>query len=911
LSPGPQRLAEAWALKDACYEAWARDPARAAQAADELAALDRRGLSASEAATVAGLAAWTAGIAAVTRGQMAEAVNAFDRADAELSAAGQPDAAAQTQVPKIMALSMLGRHQEATACAIAAQQALRSLGNTAAAGRVSLNLGSLLLRRDDYAAAATHYREAAVLFARGADHLHSVLADIGCAAALSATGDFDEALRIYARAHKRAGQHGLTEPLAMIDESVALVQLARGQYREALSGLESARRGFESLGRPHWIAVAEKQLGDAYLDLRLLPEALSLFDVAVARFAELQLPEEQAWALAQRGRAQALLGQEAAGTASFTAAAALFGEQDHAVGLASVTLALAELALAHGDAATAISRCDEARRAFARAGHLDGQSRADVLRAQALWQGGQQDEALAAFDRTLGLARQHQQVHVQVRCLTGQGLAAQASGNGTAAAFAFECAIELLEDQRHALPGEEFRSAFLTDQLRPYQERLRQALDDGDPTEVLEQLERYRARTLSERLEGPQDAGQADAESDRLLRERLNWLYRRLQRLQDESGHSPLLQEELLRTERELLERARRRRLALPAEQASGLAGFDVAALRLTLAPGDALVEYGALDDELFAIVVTPLHIRLARRMASWAQVLQVLQSARFQIDALRHGVGPVRQHLATITARTQARLQQLHALVWSPLEDALGDARRVLIAPHAGLGALPFAALGTPEQPLGARHALAFVASARSALRGLQREPVAAQQALALGESSQLPHAADEARLVASLYPHGTALVGPAASVQALQSQAQAVDVLHLACHAQFRSDNPRFSALHLHDGALTVERVEQLRLRAATVVLSACDTGLASSDAADEGIGLVQAFLVAGAARVMGTLWPVNDEVAADFMGSFHRQLAAGLKPAQALQAAQAQMRLTRPEPTFWAPFTLYGGW
>ena len=922
-------LALAWALKDLCYEAWSSEPPRAARAAQVLGTLSTQDLPAAQALQVQGLAAWTAGIACVTRGEMAQAVAAFDAAATALQQAGMPDPAAQTQVPKIMALSMLGQHEQATACAEAAQRTLLALGNVAAASRVSLNLGGLLLRRDAYAEAARHSRQAAVLFARLGDHLHSVLADINLAGALTSLGDFDEALRIYARARMRAANQALAQPLApplaqalaMVDESVALVDLARGHYREALAGLESARRAFEALGLPHSLAIAEKQLADAYLELHLLPEALALFDAAVANFARLQLPDEQAWALAQRGRAQALLGRAGAAAASFGAAAALFAAQDHAVGLSSVTLAQAELALAQGDCAAALAHAEQAAAGFAQAGQADGGARADVIRAQALWQDGQATAALAVFDSTLLSARARQQLQVQARCLTGQGIAAQAAGQTQAAHDALEAAIELLEDQRRALPGDELRSAFLTDHLRPYQERLRLELAGGDAVQVLLQLERYRARSLADRLdEADEEAGTdttarapalAQAEGDPELRQRLNWLYRRVQRLQDESEPSAALQDELLRTERELLERARRRRLAAPAGSAAAAGTFSVPALQAALASADALVAYGVMDDELFALVVTPSQVWLRRRLASWAQVTQALQSARFQIETLRHGLGPVQSHLAVIESRTQARLRQLHGLLWAPLQIALQGCERVLVVPHAQLGALPFAALADGATPLGQWIQLALVPSAAAALRGLRRQPVAARSVLALGESSRLPHAAREAQFVAGLFASGRALVAQQATLAALQEHAAGADVIHLACHAQFRSDNARFSALFLHDGALTVEWIERLHLRSATVVLSACETGLSEAGGGGEMVGLVRAFLVAGAARVLATLWPVDDAVTADFMADFYTRLASGQAPAQALQLAQAALRRSHPQPCFWAAFTLYGGW
>lgn len=919
-------LALAWALKDICYEAWASEPARAARAAEVLGALSSQGLPVALVLQVQGLAAWTAGIACATRGEMAPAVAAFDHAAAALLQAGLPDPAAQTQVPKIMALSMLGQHEQATACAEAAQRTLLALGNLAAAGRVGLNLGALLLRRDAYAEAAHHSRQAAVLFARQGDHLHSVLADINLAGALTSLGDFDEALRIYARVRMRAAKptlarsQPLTQALAMVDESVALVDLARGRYREALAGLESARRGFEALGLPHARAIAEKQLGDAYLDLHLLPEALALFDAAVADFARLQLPEEQAAALAQRGRAQALLGRAGAAAASLAAAGELFAAQDHAVGLSGVTLAQAELALVQGDSTSALAQAEAAAAGFGRAGQADGHGRAEVVRAQALWQCGQAVAAQAVFQDTLVTARQRQQLQVQVRCLTGQGIAAQAAGQPQVALAALEAAIELLEDQRRALPGDELRSAFLTDHLRPYQERLRLALAGGDAGQVLQQLERYRARSLAERLDEGRDgecgadaaAGdQARAEGDPELRERLHWLVRHVRRLHEQGEHSAALHEELLRTERELLERARRRRLATPVGAVVGPQAFSVQVLQAALAPTDALLAYGVLDDELFAVVVRHERVQVQRRLASWAQVMQALQSARFQIETLRHGLAPVQAHLQVIAARTQARLRQLHGLLWAPLRAALHGCERVLVVPQGQLSALPFAALGDGDLPLGQCVQLAFAPSAWAALRGLQRQPVAARSVLALGDSSRLPHAAREVQFVAGLFARGQALVAEQATLAALQRLAKGADVIHLACHAQFRGDNPRFSALHLHDGALTVEMVERLQLRPATVVLSACETGLSDDSGGGEMVGLVRAFLVAGAARVLATLWPVDDQTTADFMADFHARLVHGSTPARALQQAQAALRQRHPEPCFWAAFTLYGGW
>jgi CHAT domain-containing protein len=222
----------------------------------------------------------------------------------------------------------------------------------------------------------------------------------------------------------------------------------------------------------------------------------------------------------------------------------------------------------------------------------------------------------------------------------------------------------------------------------------------------------------------------------------------------------------------------------------------------------------------------------------------------------------------------------------------------------------VPFAALHDGAAALGSRHALALAPSARVALRGLRRQPSPAREVLALGESSRLPHAAREAEFVAALFERGRACIGEAATLAALERGAAQADVIHLACHAAFRADNPRFSALRLHDGPLTVDLAEALALGPCTVVLGACESGLGEVGVGDETVGLVRAFLVAGAARVLASLWPVDDAVTADFMAAFYGALVAGQPPALALRKAQERVIFTHPHPHFWGAFALYGG-
>ena len=703
-----------------------------------------------------------------------------------------------------------------------------------------------------------------------------------------------------------------------MQESVALLDLVRGRYRDALAGLEGSRQRYAALEMPQHLAIAEKQLADAYLELRLLPESIAGYEAALARLEALDMQVDRAWTLVQRGRAQALAGQRAAALASLAQAAQLFGRLENTTGAAAVALAQAELALLESNATQALALARGAAEGFAGAGLLERQLRAQSVQAQALLLMAQPAPAAVLFDATLASARKHQLLPVQLRCMTGRAMAAAAQGRAQSARQDLLAAVELFEDQRRTLPGDELRGAFQDDHLQPFQLLLRLELDahaagQASAADVLAQLDRARARTLADHLGGDERIEEGDRDSGTQdLRSRLAWLYRRLRRLQDEGSATEAVSAELRLTEHGLLERSRRARLAAPGA-ASARAGIelDIALLQRQLEPADALIEYGVQDDELFACVVTREGVQLARRLAAWPQVVDAVRALRFQIETLRHGSAPVQRHLPMLEQRVQARLEQLHLLVWQPLAPLLGPRHRVLVVPHAQLGAVPFAALHDGGSCLADRWQLSLAPSARIASHALSSRGRAATRVLALGESGRLPHAAREATAVARLLPQGRALIGDEATLDRLREHAASADVIHLACHAQYRTDNPVFSALHLHDAVLTAEAISSLQLPGALVVLSGCETALSDAGTGEEMLGLTRAFLRAGAARVLAALWPVDDASTADLMVDFYAGLRRGQAPGAALRQAQLKARQRQAHPFYWAPFVLTGRW
>jgi CHAT domain-containing protein len=188
---------------------------------------------------------------------------------------------------------------------------------------------------------------------------------------------------------------------------------------------------------------------------------------------------------------------------------------------------------------------------------------------------------------------------------------------------------------------------------------------------------------------------------------------------------------------------------------------------------------------------------------------------------------------------------------------------------------------------------------------------PARHDRLLALGVGGPtLPHVEAEVQAVARRFGAGAVLrLGGDATRAALRDAAPAADVVHLACHAQFRADSPYFSALHLADGELTLRDAAALPLVASLVTLSACETGLSRVAPGDELVGLVRGFLLAGASNVLATLWTVDDASTAALMEEFYAGLCAGARPAAALRAAQSACAIAGRHPFYWAAFVLHG--
>jgi len=912
----------AYKLKDICLEGWSTHPAQALGAAASLQLLS----SLRTHPEIKALTEWASGLQALIGGEMELAISELEDSERGFLKLGKTHTAAATRVSKLIALSMLGRYEEAIECGLHAREVFLACNDFHAAGKIEHNIGNLHFRRDRYHDAEIFLSAARARFAALNDQKQLATVNNSLATTQASLHKFRSAEETFEQALQQAEAAGQPVTLAGIEGGIGLFALLRGRYDRALDFLERSRQRYTAFGLSIQSVLAEHEIADAYLELNLAPEALTIYDRVIPVYAEHGMRAERARAQAYRGRALMLLGRTKEAQRSLDEAQRLYAAEENRVGAALVALTHAQLLYREGKFEAARLLAGHAEPALLVSGSWQRLLLARWLRGEAERALGNLESARKLLEETTRSAQVHGLPQIAERCFSSLGALALVEGNLKIAEENFKQAIDLTEQLRAPIPGEEFRTAFFSSRMSPYYELAKLCLAEGDirAAEALGFTERAKSRALADTLAGritlttdARDDFEAHLQTQAAkLREELNYLYNQLHRsvrgaVQNHAADSGL-EHELIKREQGLLEITRQ----LQHRSGTGKPGqqedlFSLAQLQAALDTQHALIEYTTIDEELAAFVVTNKGIEVVRDLGTESEIVALIEKCRFQIDTLRYGSPQVRNHLPILTARTKKHLRALYDRLLCKIEPKIGG-RHVVIVPHRGLHYLPFQALHDGESYLIERREVSFAPSAVVLQQCLARREPQFGTALLLGVADErIPGVHQELHALDQQFGEIKRYSDEAATAEVLRANADGVDVIHLACHAQFRSDNPLFSALRLGDGWFTARDAYGLKLNCGLVTLSACETGMNAVAPGEELMGIARGFFSAGAPTVLMSLWSIDDETTTELMASFYSELARTKSPATALRTAQMKLLKEKPHPFFWSPFVLVGRW
>jgi len=250
--------------------------------------------------------------------------------------------------------------------------------------------------------------------------------------------------------------------------------------------------------------------------------------------------------------------------------------------------------------------------------------------------------------------------------------------------------------------------------------------------------------------------------------------------------------------------------------------------------------------------------------------------------------------------------------------------AQQALLIPTGLLSLLPLHAawreLDERRQYLLEMMPISYVPSARSLIYARRMASTAGSgKLLAVDEprpvrGSPLPNSHAEVTVISSLFQNPQILVHEKATRGAALQALPGAQAAHFSCHGGADWTDPEQSGLLMaNNEILNVKDLFELHRNGARLAtLSACETGVPGTKLPDEVVSLPAAFIRAGFAGAIGSLWTVSDESTAQLMTSFYQLWRVkGMPPLQALTEAQKMLRKSEKfqHPFYWAAFYLTG--
>ena len=901
-------------LRATCYDSWTTAPQKTRRAATVLEALYRV-VSHDE---VKALASWVRGIASLTEGKIEKAIVELDISSEVFKSLKQPVQAAHSQSSKLYALSLLGRYDEAVETGKAAIQIFKKHRDFLASAKTEVNLGNIALRREFYAVAEKFFLSARKAFIQLNEKKWLTMCENDLAITYSFLNDYRTAGRFYAQALTNAREMKMSVTEAEIEASMGNLALFRGRFNEALRFLELSRQKYDELKMPHQTAIAELEIADIYLELNLLDEAYSIYEKVSDSLGRLKLQSEEARARLNFGKAALLKNAAKKAKQELRKSAALYLLEKNRGGAANVKLIEAKMELAEKKFENALKIILEAKKLLAKTENSRQKLLAKWLHGEVLRNLNNVKNAEKLLTETLVEAVLMEQTNLAQICLNSLGnLALQTNDNRTAEGY-FRKAVKMIEMLRAPLAAEEFKMAFLANKLAPFESLAKIYLAESDLKRAFLMIEKAKARTLAENVNGD-FVGHTTKSSTKLskrladLREELNWFYSRMNR--DESGDLKGLHKETKRLEKQIVDVTRqidstRTDVAgNSAKRQSSSKQDDIKLLQNKLGKQLALIEFVSFDGMISAFVIGDKNIHFVADLASENDTASLLEGLQFQFGTLRFGKQNLSPFMAELKKGADSYFRKIYEKLIKPLETFIGK-RDLVVIPVGVLHYVPFPALHDGTKYLVETRKMVHSPSAAVWL-SLNGKPVKKlESALLMGFADEkIPFVNNEVRALRKIFPNAKTFIDKAATFENYTENAQKFDILHLACHGQFRPDNPMFSSLHLADGFITVRDICSQRLRAEVVTLSACETGLNKIFAGNEILGLARGFLSAGVRSILLSLWTVNDEATKLLMTDFYTYLQRGFTVAASLQIAQANFIKKGEHPYFWAPFILIG--
>ncbi len=787
----------------------------------------------------------------------------------------------------------------------------------ASAGRLYMQRGFLMAILGERSAAIEQYNRALPLLVSAGDELavtrlisnrgvlHLQLGD-----SARASTDFLESQKMAERLGQQVLAAGALHNLAYLDGRL-------GRFPAALRGFAAARRHYADVGSPgRYIGDLDIDECGVMIEAGLGAEAEQIARRVVEAARRSGNTAQLAEALVSLARSQLMIGDAAGAELAAEEAAELFGSSGRTAWIAIARyLVIIARARDEGRRRTALRqfvRLRDVADRLERHGWLSEAAEVRVLTGRYALEAGRRDVAGEVLSTAAG-ARRHPLARVRAEAWYAAALLAQADGDQRATFRALDAGLRSVDTYRATLGAADLRSRAAQLGAPLAELGLRLAVDGGSPLTVLRWAERCRASALGTAsgsysaaarpdetmtsgtttggtTTGGTTTDEADTDAgavlDRLRQARLALADARA----EDDATTSVLMSRVAELESEVTRRTRHR----DAVGATRRRVIDTAGLRREL--GDStLIEFIETDGDVYAVVIGDGPSRLIH-IGTTSTIVAANDHLAFALRRL--ALVPPGLSADRFVAAFAVAAGELDSLLFGPLRERSRNSSKrqsgpgpVIVVPTGALHSVLWSALPTGRRAHGMTIAPSAtwwlgVGDGRQDTAPRKYSPSRRRRVL-LVAGPDIRHAEAEIAALRRLYPTARVLTGRDATVGAVADAMSVATLVHIAAHGSFRSDNPLFSAMELHDGQLSVHELETLPAVPETVVLAACSSGRNGVLTGDELLGTSASLLALGVRALAAPLLPISDSAAVPVALALHR----GLRGGRTLSAALAQ--------------------
>ena len=741
-----------------------------------------------------------------------------------------------------------GRRDEAAALLVDLERRARTAGDDFHTGKALYGLGRLRYRARDLAGADSLYTAALPPLLAAADSADLAALHNGLGNCRAGRGAYRDAAKFYAQAAvmARAGESRSLE--AMATNNLAGIEMILGDPGAAVAGYRRARDIQRELGLWQQVGAPWRNLAQALTEQGRHDEARAELEAALVFCRERGFRDQETFTLVRLAEVDLAAGQPAAALGRCREVLGLSELPLDTSGNARLRAAEALLALGRGRAA--LAELDSAAALLHGGEDFMLEMRLAADRAQVQRSLGDHEAALAAVWPALARSAAAGVARYRLPLLVGAASSWFALGELDSARASLDSAERLWERERTLPADPEWRERRGAEAQQLFATRVALDLAEQDIGSAFAAAQRYKARTLLERILGP--GAELPVPGD---------------------VPDPVT-----------LDRLRR----------------DV------LKPGEVLLDLLAGPDHGWMFVVSrdTCLVRQLPAENAWESRLAPLLAQIEQPFAAydERPAAAVAEVLLGPPAQEPAVLVNAAVTVFISPDGVLHQAPFSVLLPNGDLRRLPSATVlahlrGQEFRGRGATRILAIAGRENAAHRRLAGAAAEVQRLGRRYRHVTVPAAGSA----------DTAIFGGADP--ALYDLLHLA--CHGEADPQRPWNSALIFGAADQPVSLRAADVARLELTARLAVLSSCESAAGGILAGEGVLGLASGFLGAGVPAVVATLWPVDDGATARFVELFYGALEKGRPPALALTDARDALRAepATAHPFFWAGFVLVG--